>query len=480
MKRFLARLLLAAMLLQLTACAGSTPAESTAGDESTPAVSDSEPLHPRETIPVRDFGGAEFCILAATNYPVKYEAEETGDIFNDAVYRNNLKIEEDFGVKLKFQFELASSKGHDAVTAALNGSVLSGDAAFDISVNNTAYVEKWILGGMFADLAEMEYLNFDDPWWYKNVNDSLVVNGRQFTCSGGYALNAVSDSYCVLYNRELNEALSLANPYDAVYDGTWTWDRWMEMARQGKYDLNGDTVMNQEDRFGILSRGSMMFTTFQFGLGHRIVENNADGKPAFVGVTEKTVDIMDKLAALFNDREIYFPTVDNMQETIRMFVTGHALTLAHQLFIIETDEMRQGPDYGILPPPKLDEDQEQYYTYCFMDSYQIPKVVKDAKMSQIVLNALNCYTYYDVLPMYKESVLQNKLARDDDSAAVIDLLVEGVVTDFACIFLQALDNALLYSYSVFKNQSWTTWWASNEVRLQENLDNLLQDIEALE
>ncbi len=479
MKRLISRLLLAAMLLGMTACGTKTPAETTAPHESDTSIGENTLSNPRDAIPVKDFGGAEVHLLVATETPIKYEAENSGDILSDAVYNRNRAVEENFGVTLHFQFVGGTSKGFDAYSAALNGSVLAGDALYDLTMQNTAYIEKWILGGMYADLAAMEHLNFEDPWWFKNVNSKLIVNGRQFACSGGYAINAVSDSWCVLYNRELQDSLKLKNPYDYVFDGKWTWDVWMQMCRDAEYDLNGDTVMDANDRYGVDCHGVGLLTSLQFGLGHRIIETDENGTPVFVGVSDRTVDIMDRLTALYNDRNVFY-SATSVPDMVTMFTTGKSLTMCYTMNIIETTEMRQGPDFGILPLPKLDEAQDSYYTYCFMDSFAIPKVIKDEEMSQLVLNALNCYSYYDVIPQYKESVLQNKLTRDDESAAVIDLLLEGVVTDFGCVFLQALDNALLYSYSVFKNESWATWWAANETRLQENLNKLIEDFDELE
>ncbi|MBE6612153.1 MAG: hypothetical protein E7632_06650 [Ruminococcaceae bacterium] len=475
MKKTLSKLLLIAIMANLASCGGTATTDTTAADTTVPVT---EEVHLRDTIPEKDFGGAEFFILAATDHQNKYDSEETGDILDDAVFKLNRDVEERFHVEIKFQFEAGTSKGHPAVTKALNNSVLSGDATYDMTVINTAYVSQWILNGIFTNLADMEHLNFDDPWWYRNVNNKFAVDDTIYAVSGAYALNAVSDGWAMMINRELLDSLKLEDPYSYVFDGTWTFDRWQTMCMAAYSDINGDTKYSNADRFGVVSPGNGMFNALPFGMGRKIMETGSDGYPQFVGAPQHTVDIMEKLAVLDKNRAVYFSCKD-VPEMINMFCQGQALSIVYPMHIIEMEEMRAAPDYGILPLPKFDEKQESYQTYCFMDAYQIPRVVKDEEMSQMILNALNCYAYYDVVGMYKEKMLQTKLSRDENSSEVIDLLIDGIVTDFGCLFMGQLDSRLFYCYEIFRSGSYTTWWAKQETALGEKLSKLIADLNEL-
>jgi len=115
-----------------------------------------------------------------------------------------------------------------------------------------------------------------------------------------------------------------------------------------------------------------------------------------------------------------------------------------------------------------------------MDIMAIPALVKNDEMSQLVMNALNCISYYDVLPTYKEIVLQRKLTRDDESAEMIDIIISGASLDFGTLFYQQINSLLFSSSAIISTQNYATWWAANEASCQAKLDNLIETVSALE
>lgn len=140
--------------------------------------------------------------------------------------------------------------------------------------------------------------------------------------------------------------------------------------------------------------------------------------------------------------------------------------------------MRDGPDFGILPLPKYDEQQENYITMAYPFVTAIPALVKDPDMSSVVLEALNRLSYLDVFPVYKEIVLQRKLARDNESAEIVDIIGQNVLCDFGTIFFIRINGDIIWPQNICSK--YASWWASNKEKLTKSLDDIVETISKFE
>ena len=64
------------------------------------------------------------------------------------------------------------------------------------------------------------------------------------------------------------------------------------------------------------------------------------------------------------------------------------------------------------------------------DLQSVPISVADPEMVSIIVEALNCESYKQVVPAYYETSLKNRYSRDEESAQMLDLLMECRVFDF--------------------------------------------------
>jgi hypothetical protein len=89
-------------------------------------------------------------------------------------------------------------------------------------------------------------------------------------------------------------------------------------------------------------------------------------------------------------------------------------------------------DFGMLPYPKLTATQEKYYANLGASEMSFaPFSANDAMIDRTsaVVEAMAAYSWNHVIPEYFERSLKTKVARDDDSARIIDLLFENRVYD---------------------------------------------------
>ena len=93
-------------------------------------------------------------------------------------------------------------------------------------------------------------------------------------------------------------------------------------------------------------------------------------------------------------------------------------------------------DYAILPCPKWDEAQQDYYTYV-EGSHSIAGVLTTAQDREFVgciMEALNAESWKTVRPAYFENTLKFKNARDEDSLEMLDILIDGRLFDFGYVY----------------------------------------------
>ena len=89
-------------------------------------------------------------------------------------------------------------------------------------------------------------------------------------------------------------------------------------------------------------------------------------------------------------------------------------------------------DFGILPYPKYDENQENYYILTSGGTVAtIPVTLPEDRHENvgILLDALCRDSQQNLLPTYKEIVLKTKYARDEDSAEMLDIIFGSLTYD---------------------------------------------------
>jgi hypothetical protein len=92
--------------------------------------------------------------------------------------------------------------------------------------------------------------------------------------------------------------------------------------------------------------------------------------------------------------------------------------------------------FGILPNPKLDETQAEYYNYVHKNTTKgisIP-ITADAETSSLILEALAAESRYTLRPAYFEISLTSQMLRDLDSVEMMELIFETRAFDLAHLF----------------------------------------------
>ena len=157
-------------------------------------------------------------------------------------------------------------------------------------------------------------------------------------------------------------------------------------------------------------------------------ERSAAGIPEFNFKDDRSIDFTNKLYSLYYENEGCVNALYRGQENKTSFVDSTLMFEMNRLWRSLSDEIREmKDDFGIIPYPKLNEDQEEYVTLlhnatvatCIPVSTDIDRANEEISA---VIEALASESYRRVAVAFYETALKTAYNRDDQSAQMIDII----------------------------------------------------------
>lgn len=433
---------LACLLLTAVSCAGEQP--------TAPTETGNEPLAPETTAAENEITdarlplglpedlslegqtftylgigtGAIFGYYATTDL---YAEEENAEPLNDAVFQRNRSVEDRLGIKIDVVF-------YDETTPEIEKCVQSDDCPYDAVWDRGTNLYGPASSGYFRDFNTIPYVDLTAPWWDQNIIDDYSFFGKNYIMTGDISTCEDAYAYFMYFNKKLIGDYNLEMPYQLVENNTWTLDKMKEMVHAVTQDLNGDGVFTDGDRYGMFSENALPNRMFASMGG---TYYSREGDEYHIDVTsEKNIDIFTGIFELLLDTSA--PNIEKWDSTGSFDnVFSYARSLFTQdcfLFVFaEPDAIKEfrdmESDFGIVPVPKFDASEERYYSV--VDEYApllaVTVNAPDIERTGAVLEALAWESRYTLTPVYNETLVQRKYARDEDSIAMLELLVDSRV-----------------------------------------------------
>lgn len=432
MKRISAIVLAMLMCLSaMVACGGKTdePAvttttaasESAVGDTTTVATETTEPEEQLEVTVKPEYAGKTVNILCSGNWSYNefYAEEINGDPINDAKYTMNAMLNELMGITVQVENNQGASGGTGKGFQSISTSKLAGDHAYDIASIGTYDVSNLAYQGYLYDLNAMENIDLSKSWWDPKAQEQLEINGHMFYTTGDAMVLDNNCTYCILFNKTMVANNNMENPYDLVKNNQWTLDKMIEMSANIGADLDGNGVYDDSDQYGIL-----IWTDSGIGMVHasggRFATIENGDEIVYTLNTEKNINVLEKWLNVRNDQN-------------NRFITGSATTapfeegrvLFYTRYVRNVIDFRElDLDFGILPYPKADVEQEEYCNtlHAYGNALMCIPDAADPEMSAAVMEAMSYYGRQELLPAYYDITLVGKGIRDEDSEEMLDII----------------------------------------------------------
>ncbi len=414
--------------------------------------------------------------------------ELTNDPIKDAIYNRNAAVEELLGVEIN----RVTAEHMTGLQNKVDIMVNSGDETFDIVAASVYYGTPMIQKGQVYNLYDNgidKYLDATKPWWSQYWIEEAEMGDRLYCITGAPALSLSRLMFVMYYNKTMGENHGIEDLYTVVEEGRWTIDYCSELVSGIYRDLNGDDLKDEEDEYGLAINHYENCDMFWSAFDMSMLTKSEDGWFELASQDKEKISIaVDKVFALIRENSGTYDTIDTKGFDVArdMFSNGTVLLAALHLSYAESEQFRNMQDeYGIIPVPKYDEKQEDYYTYAH-DQYSvfmIPITVHDPEMSGAVLEAMAYESYKTLQPVYYDIVLKGRYANDPQSRRMLDTITTNTKVDASWIYgimvnQPAADVFRGPIYSGDKN--FASKYASQERVMPKVLKSLKRTIEAFD
>jgi ABC-type glycerol-3-phosphate transport system substrate-binding protein len=421
----------------LSACKGDpvkTPGNPAAENDSF-ADSGSEPQNYLDALPAENFGGYAFTIIGReseaafiVNFP---EETETGEPVNDALYRRDKLIEERFGIKI----EHITFPGVAEVSEKVGRSVAAQDNAYDMAIDSLANGLNTVAAkGVLRDLNSIDYLKLDSDWWCRSLYEDMQVNGRIF-----YTMSPISPLYyktpvVFLYNKMLMREMDLGDMNQFVQNNEWTYGKLAEILKDQNRDLDGDGELNAADDFFGIAGDFLAGTALPFALGQKMIVRDSDAYFKLNYESEAMIDAVRLSADILRDKSVSYNANTNYVQygEVKPFKENRLLCMIVPVGFITVHLRDMESDFGILPVPKLDASQENFYVYGvphISAGVGVPAYCDNPGRTGLIMEAMSHLSHETVRPAVYDNTLQQKGARDEESIAMLDLIFSNIYFD---------------------------------------------------
>lgn len=494
MRTVICFLLLLSMIAVLAAC-GAGDDESNAGSNGTSGSNSVNPdseymdadgrYSPKKGV-LDEYKGRSFSILvvgdAGTYQSDDFTTEQGesgidyGDNYYDAVANRNNRVEETYGV------ELVIIKEQNAAGLASQDAV-AGTQEYDAVLLNVGNMTTLARDGYLCDLNQLENIDLNAPWWDAGANEAYSIGEKLFFTTGDITIMNKANTWSVLFNKQMITDYQLESPYDLVKDGTWTFDKMMEMAET----VSNATVSSEwNDNSVVYGMVTAYGDPLQFygASGQLLCEKDAANEPALLfGTDEASINLAVKILDTYSNAawKVFGedckdgPNNDVWEDSFSIFYGGRALFRPSGFTAVAKMRSRSEIEFGIVPMPKMTEEQTEY-TVVANGGFAagIIKTCADPEFSAYMLDALASAAKYDktggVTYEYLETTLMGKNYMDDDSREMVAYIFSHIKYDVGRVYGFGGVNNIMYTLA--KD-------GKNEVRssLDEIQDAILDAIE---
>jgi hypothetical protein len=284
-------------------------------------------------------------------------------------------------------------------------------------------------------MADVPYINFDHPWWVESALSELRLGDYVEFAVSDMLLTDKSATMIVFYNIDMANDLHLDNIYDNVRNYEWTIEQMAEYAELAALNgENGDDVADKNDIYGLVTNDDPVHMLY-VASGRKFMSRDEDGMLYYSYGTDDTFDVMiDNLNVLMYAD---FTWNSHLKPDAPVFAEGGALFTFDKIkrcMLIR--DMKD--DYGILPLPMYEEEQQKYFSPVsnYHDSMfaVINTNVDNRETIGAALELMGYYSYYNIYRDFFEVLIQNRGTRDAESKEMLGIVFENRAYDMGLIF----------------------------------------------
>ena len=434
-------------------------------------------------VPVEDldFEGESIKIIVRNSRNVQREwyKDVPEDDLDEVIALRNEVIADELNIEVKYEL-VASSLYDDCLsefTRLIIDDIDSDFHYYDVAANYAYAGASAAVRDYIANLADKElfpYFEFSLPCWNQSIVRNTMADDQLYYITGALNLSTFDKSIVVFLNKTMyNEKRASSDPadlQDVAIAGDWDYDmlyRWSSVFDE----INNEDGAQHDDFYGISSAfSSIPLDAFPAAWDLEFIKKEADGSHAYdiVGNSKIEEAIIKAQNLLDGTKAVGVNNADNTDECylggylepITHFANDKSVFAIHLLYATEDDNItlrEMSSDWGILPIPKYDADEQENYGTTAHDSYTLMTVLDHSNSSWPTKGeAISAYLQYSyeqsyehVRGYYINRIIKPKYFGTDDttpslekSTKILNEIMDNVEFSFASVYAPQLDGVL--------------------------------------
>ena len=360
--------------------------------------------------------------------------------------RTNL-LEQEYGIKTQVHF---TEEGLGAPTNEIEQQILAGLSDYDLVADGVQSLTKLGTQEYFWNYYELDngYIDLNADYWDQSAIEALSIANHLYYITGEAIVSDNAATWAMYYNKDLLADNGLQNPVELVDDGTWTIDALYEMCKAVATKVStGDTMSYDPadgDIWGMVTQ-AYDGLAFMWGAEQSMITKDEDDLPIMRIENERNVSAWQKISAMLYDKscvgvaDLFGPWSEMYAKESQIFTNGNAAFMPGAITVLDGDTMDNADiNFGILPMPKLDVDQEEYSTSCtvyWATFFSIPTSnVEKLDATCYLLEAMGYYGQEMCTYQYYDKTLKLKKMDDPEDERMLDLLFQNRTFDLGAVY----------------------------------------------
>jgi ABC-type glycerol-3-phosphate transport system substrate-binding protein len=489
MKKFLALILLAVMLLTtLVACAEGGKEETVTTD---PQESVTEPEEGNGPVEEKPFDATEMRdknlasekvmnVLCWNSEHPEFEILETeigGDSVNAAIFERNNQVMRTLGFSEIIWTEQVATAGNETKFLKYVETVAqNGDVPIDVIASYARSTALCSQKGFLAPLNFYDkHIDLTHTWYPQSLLDEITIGGNVYFLSGDISTNLLFVTYGCIFNKDILTDIGVDYNYlyELVDKGKWTLDEMFTLTGEYYHDVDGDGKKSVKDAIGLRTQSLHVDSIYTgAGLKYAEIDNNATDSEKLVIISpdfssKKSIDLNDRLGEIFaSDYAINDGScAKNFAVQANSIMLISRIRDIRELFKEGVDEM----DYGVLPLPKYDESQEDYKCvaanpFTLWGVYSGNYDLDSEECAAAFIEWSGYYGMYNTTEAIFEYLFKGRYAEEPDDAASFDIIRRTTSFDIGRIFAVVIspDSIMAdrWSACATKGSKWATIYST--------------------
>ena len=405
------------------------------------------------------------------------------------LYDRTTRTEERLSVAIAVD-ALQGWASYNEAVATIRNKISMQEHAWDIVTGWSPRIPQIAAEGLYYNLHNFDYFDAENVWWSQSLAKELTVNGRMFMATGDVSTNYLTAAHAIFFNQTLAKAMDMdyTTFYKTVSEGKWTFDELYNLSKDAYSDLDGTTTVGAGDQFGLVIQSTML-QAFYTAAGCNLIPNDGENRLEFVVNTDQLEQVWSKIDILLRSTATVSGSstdTKGISDVATHFVEGKSLFMLHRLGVLKNfTEMTDG--FGVLPMPKYNEAQENYYTQLHScELWSVPVDCNDPDMSTAVMTSMGYDSHEVVLEPHFEKLLKTRYVKDSESGYMIDTIYYNIYMNFDSIYNEVLmpgpnfsdkTQMPMFLFGALENGTFgsaTAWWGSNQSGLTAELEKILE------